>query len=137
MTWREVEQISQSGIEIGSHSATHPYLSRLREAEIHEELRASQAAIEDRIGRRVDSLAYPYGASTPLVRRAAARHFRLACGTRLASVSDGCDTFNLPRLDTYYFQKSLWFRSLGQRRGDLYVGVRRSLRSLRRRGDSE
>ncbi len=91
----------------------------------------SRAAIEDRIGKTVDMFAYPYGDTTPAIRQAIGRHFRLACSTRLAFVSDRADALCLPRLDIFYFQQRLWFQGLGKSYGAGYLAVRALLRGLR------
>lgn len=50
------------GIEVGSHSVRHVHLDVLGRADLQMQLRASRAALEDRIGREVRGLAYPHGA---------------------------------------------------------------------------
>ena len=56
-----VKKIVQGGNEIGTHSATHSYMSRQSEAEIREELRSSCAAIEAVTGKKVELFRAPYG----------------------------------------------------------------------------
>jgi peptidoglycan/xylan/chitin deacetylase (PgdA/CDA1 family) len=133
MGWRELEQIAKLGVTIGCHTVTHPHLSRLSAAEVEEELHRSRSAIEQRLGMAVDTFAYPYGDSTPLVRRVAARHFRLACGTRLAFLSSRSDPLDLPRLDAYYLRGRFWFRGLHKRYGGAYLSARSWLREIGQR----
>jgi peptidoglycan/xylan/chitin deacetylase (PgdA/CDA1 family) len=133
MSWSEVEEISRAGIEIGSHTATHPRMGALTPAEIEEELSASRQAIEQRTGKPVRTLAYPYGESTPLVRAAVRHHFSWACGTRLAYLSPDSDNADLPRLDAYYLQNQFWFEALHSLRGRAYLGLRALLRELRQK----
>jgi peptidoglycan/xylan/chitin deacetylase (PgdA/CDA1 family) len=134
MRWSEVEEIARAGITVGCHTVNHPSLPRLSEGEIEEELRVSQAAIEDRIGKTVDTFAYPYGETTPEIRPAIGRHFRLACSTRLAFVSAQADALSLPRLDVYYLQNQFWFRGLEKSYGASYLAVRGWLRGIRQWG---
>ena len=62
MDWAEVRRLSDAGIEIGSHSVTHPVLAQIGDdAQLERELVDSKAEIEARIGRPVVSLAYPVG----------------------------------------------------------------------------
>jgi peptidoglycan/xylan/chitin deacetylase (PgdA/CDA1 family) len=131
MGWHEVEQVARAGITIGCHTATHPYLGRLSATDLEEELRTSRSTIEQRIGRKADTLAYPYGDSNPQVREAARRHFHLACSTRMAFLSPGSDTLDLPRLDVYYLRSRFWFRGLNKGYGATYLAARSWLRSLR------
>jgi peptidoglycan/xylan/chitin deacetylase (PgdA/CDA1 family) len=132
MRWNEVRQVAQAGIAIGCHTVNHPRLPRLAEGEVEEELRASRTEIEDRVGKAVDTFAYPYGETTPAIRRAVEGHFRFACGTRLAFVSGGADALCLPRLDIYYLQNHFWFRGLWKSYGAGYLAVRAWLRRFRR-----
>ena len=131
MSWSELEQAAKAGVSVGSHTVNHPFLSRLSEAEVEDELRLSRSIIEDRTGRSVTALAYPYGDSSAAVRQAAARHFSLACGTKLAFVSGDSDSMDLPRLDVFYLQRQFWFQGLRTEYGAAYLAARRSLRKLR------
>ena len=56
-----VKKISDNGNEIGTHSATHPYLSKLGESEIRKELTTSSEAIEKITGKKVELFRPPYG----------------------------------------------------------------------------
>jgi peptidoglycan/xylan/chitin deacetylase (PgdA/CDA1 family) len=60
LTWSEVRELSNHGIAFGSHTATHPQLRELSAAAINEEIVSSKNTIEERIGRSVDSFAYPF-----------------------------------------------------------------------------
>lgn len=56
-----IKKISDFGHEIGTHSATHPYMSKLTESAIIKELTSSSKAIEDITGKRVELFRPPYG----------------------------------------------------------------------------
>ena len=56
-----VKKIADAGCEIGTHSATHSYMSRLGEEEIRAELQSSCAAIETVMGKAVELFRAPYG----------------------------------------------------------------------------
>ncbi len=56
-----VKKISDAGHEIGTHSATHPYMSKLDEAAIVKELTSSSQAIERVTGKKVELFRPPYG----------------------------------------------------------------------------
>lgn len=131
MSWSELREIVRDGVMLGSHTATHPYMTRLSAAEIEEELSISQREIEDRVGQPVRAFAYPYGATSPEAREAVRRRFPLACGTKLDFVSQASDAAELPRLDAYYLQDPFWFRSLGAGYGAAYIAARRFLRERR------
>jgi len=61
MTWENLKQLSDAGMEIGSHSLTHKYLNTLSEKDLFSELRNSKIHIEKMIGKEVNSFAYPFG----------------------------------------------------------------------------
>ena len=56
-----IKKISDFGHEIGTHSATHPYMSKLTESAITKELTSSRTAIEDITGKKVELFRPPYG----------------------------------------------------------------------------
>ncbi|MBE5749792.1 MAG: deacetylase [Clostridiales bacterium] len=56
-----VKKISDHGHEIGTHSATHPYMSKLDKSAIEKELTTSSKAIEDITGKKVEVFRPPYG----------------------------------------------------------------------------
>jgi len=60
MDWQDVEYVHANGFEIGSHTMTHPYLTRINQAEAWTEIHDSKTMIEERIGCAVKSFAYPY-----------------------------------------------------------------------------
>ncbi len=56
-----VKKIRYFGNEIGTHSATHSYMSKLSESEIEAELATSSQAIESVTGEKVNLFRPPYG----------------------------------------------------------------------------
>ncbi len=93
-----LREIQSRGIEVGSHTHTHPRLSRLPTSEVAEELRRSKAILEDLLGREVPSFCYPYGDLDARVRgEVAAAGYELACATWRGSARPGADLLALPR----------------------------------------
>jgi peptidoglycan/xylan/chitin deacetylase (PgdA/CDA1 family) len=74
LTWREVAELQQAGIEFGSHTVHHPKLVDLEWPEIENELRESKREIEEHLGAAACSFAYPY--AFPQSERRFAKHFR-------------------------------------------------------------
>ncbi len=56
-----VKKIDEKGHEIGTHSSTHSYMSKLSEAQIRDELTTSSEAIESVTGKKVALFRPPYG----------------------------------------------------------------------------
>lgn len=61
MTWSQAEEMSRHGISFQSHTCTHPDLSRCDRRSALDELIRSRETLENRLGRPVRALAYPYG----------------------------------------------------------------------------
>ena len=55
------KKIVEKGHELGTHSRTHPYMSKLSKAEIIDELTTSSQAIESLTGQKVTLFRPPYG----------------------------------------------------------------------------
>lgn len=67
MDWDQIRELLPAGITFGSHTCTHPRLTQLSQAQALEELAQSRALVEARLGQPCHAVAYPYGASSPLV----------------------------------------------------------------------
>jgi peptidoglycan/xylan/chitin deacetylase (PgdA/CDA1 family) len=57
----EARSLAASGMELGSHSLTHPDLRGLDDRALEREVRESKAAVEELTGRPCRTFAYPYG----------------------------------------------------------------------------
>jgi peptidoglycan/xylan/chitin deacetylase (PgdA/CDA1 family) len=73
LTWDQLRELAAAGWEVGSHTRTHPRLTRVDDTTLERELRDSRAACERELGRACRSLAYPFGAFDERVAAAAAR----------------------------------------------------------------
>jgi peptidoglycan/xylan/chitin deacetylase (PgdA/CDA1 family) len=71
MGWDELRDLASRGWEVGSHTRSHPRLSRLGDAEIAAELAESRRECEERMGAPCRSIAYPYSDYDARVVRAA------------------------------------------------------------------
>lgn len=99
LSWSQIGEAADAGIEIGAHSHGHPQLDQLPGSQLWRELADSKSALEDRLGRPVRGLAYPFGYSDAQVRRTAREvGHEYACAVGNTVVSQHWDTFALPRL---------------------------------------
>jgi peptidoglycan/xylan/chitin deacetylase (PgdA/CDA1 family) len=73
MGWEELRGLAAEGWEVGSHTRTHPRLSRIEDDRIETELTASRSECEENIGVPCTSLAYPYSDYDERAVRAAAK----------------------------------------------------------------
>lgn len=99
MGWADIRCCLNAGIEIGSHTVTHPYLTRLGEIPLRAELSDSKTELENRIGREVTAFCYPYGDVDMRVRGTVRRTgYGAAVTTRFRHHQLGDDLVDLPRL---------------------------------------
>jgi peptidoglycan/xylan/chitin deacetylase (PgdA/CDA1 family) len=61
LDWSQVKEILEAGFEVGAHTYTHPNLARLPGPDLQDELGRSRRVIEDRVGRPISMMAYPFG----------------------------------------------------------------------------
>jgi peptidoglycan/xylan/chitin deacetylase (PgdA/CDA1 family) len=61
ITWDQARKMASAGAEIGSHGLTHRSLTGMPIDEAKAEIVKSKAVIEDRIHRRCDHFAFPFG----------------------------------------------------------------------------
>ena len=109
MDWQALRAAASQGVEIGSHTVTHPHLPQLSDAELDSELRDSKTELEDELGRPCRHLAYPYGDEDDRVRSAARR----AGYDAAFAVDPGrgrSDRFAVPRLAVYRHDTAAGFR---------------------------
>jgi peptidoglycan/xylan/chitin deacetylase (PgdA/CDA1 family) len=108
MTASQVREWISAGHEIGSHSLTHPYLTRLSAARAREEISASRKKLEDLFGVSIQHFCYPYGdwneSVGELVPEAG---YKTACTTDPGVNQSGDSPFALKRFTARYPSRSL------------------------------
>ena len=110
MDWGEAANLLAQGMEIGSHSRTHPFLTTLSETEMEDQIRGSKETIEDRLGRPVRFFCYPHGLQDARVRRVVrAARYAGACSTQAGGNRPGVDPFRLLRAEISYHDTSWSF----------------------------
>ncbi|MFI0421491.1 polysaccharide deacetylase family protein [Spongiactinospora sp. 9N601] len=99
LSWGQAREAADSGIEIGGHSHSHPQLDQLPGPALRQELRRNKALLEDRLGRPVTTMAYPFGYSSARVRvETRAAGYLAACAVGNAMTTERHDVLALPRL---------------------------------------
>jgi peptidoglycan/xylan/chitin deacetylase (PgdA/CDA1 family) len=61
MDWDEILRLKKNGVAFGSHTRSHPFLSKLPVPRIEDEVANSKSHIEERLQIPVESFCYPYG----------------------------------------------------------------------------
>jgi peptidoglycan/xylan/chitin deacetylase (PgdA/CDA1 family) len=97
--WRELREMAAAGMEIGSHSLTHPFLHRADPDEIRREFGESKRIIEDGLGQAVQFASLPRGSAAPgmgaLIKELGYHAF---CTSEPGLVSVRTDPYEVPRI---------------------------------------
>lgn len=130
MSWEQVRDAADTGVEIGAHTMTHPDLTKLSPEAIERELAESRDAIAERLGEKVETFAYPYGHTNGIAEGVAARMFAASCTTTLRRASN--QPLNaLPRVDVYYTRTGEQLERCVNGRMDGYLAIRRWGRAVK------
>jgi peptidoglycan/xylan/chitin deacetylase (PgdA/CDA1 family) len=107
LDWDGVRELDGAGWQIGSHTCSHPKLTRLGDAELIRELRDSRMVVERELRKPCRSIAYPYGDLDDRVAHAAgAAGYELGVGLP-DHWRDSTDPLQLPRVGVYHGQAGL------------------------------
>lgn len=131
MSWHQIREMHQSGFEFGSHTSTHPDLTRVSVGRAELEIKRSQAEIQERLGAVATAFAYPYGSYNSVIKGIVQKHFLAACSTKLGKVEISSDPFLLKRVDTYYLSTDRLFAGLATRSLERYLQLRQTLREVK------
>lgn len=121
----QVRQLAKEGVEFGSHSVSHPHLSRLSPDVLETELVLSRRAIESATEQPCRYFAYPYGDVSPSVRFQVSEQFSAAVTTEIRVASHTSDPFLLPRIDASYFTPAALVGTVYTLTGLAYIAARR------------
>jgi peptidoglycan/xylan/chitin deacetylase (PgdA/CDA1 family) len=131
LTWQQAGELARNGIEIGSHTSTHPDLRRVSDSEAQREIAGSRMKIEDHLGQEVVSFAYPFGETNAIAKEYVKKEFQAACTTVLQR-ANGKALHSLPRIDMYYLRTQRMLQRLLDGQMDWYLNFRRLGRIVRR-----
>ena len=68
LSWDNLQALLASGMTIGSHSVSHPYLTRITDPEkLSNEISGSKSILESKLGITVNEFAYPFGLYDPAI----------------------------------------------------------------------
>jgi len=95
----QLRQLADEGIEIASHTLTHPDLTTLDDAGVRRELTESKALLEEITGREIKCVSYPYGnADRRVISAARAAGYHGGCITRHGKLGPATDPLAIPRI---------------------------------------
>ena len=107
LSWAQIREMAKAGVDIQSHSYTHPFLTKRRHsfdedryaAWLQRELAESKRVLEKETGRKVQFLAYPYGDYDSRVAETAAKAgYDAAVTCDFGAVRRGSDPLKMKRV---------------------------------------
>jgi peptidoglycan/xylan/chitin deacetylase (PgdA/CDA1 family) len=127
-----LRKMADAGVEIGSHSWSHPSLPDVPDAALSREVIESSERLAEALQVAVRHFAYPYGHRSDRERALVAKQYRTAVSTCSMLVSTGSDPHDLPRIDCHDLRVALRLRVLDRFSLRPYLAVRRGARVVRR-----
>ncbi len=101
VTWDQAREMARGGIEIGSHTVSHPILPHVDAGRLSYELRQSRQRLEQMLDREITLFCYPNGDYDARVHDAVARAgYRLAVTIEWGLNDRGTDPLALRRIHT-------------------------------------
>jgi peptidoglycan/xylan/chitin deacetylase (PgdA/CDA1 family) len=145
MSWEALREAVGAGVEIGSHSQTHPQLDLLPTIDVSREITDSKMVLEDQLQLPVGSFAYPFGYWNRSVRAAVVdAGYSSACAVRDLTSTTVEDRHTISRwmvpfgMDAAALLRTLATRSgrVAELRSDARAGASRLLRraGVKKRG---
>ncbi len=99
-TWDQAREMASAGIEIGSHTVSHPILTNVDAERLTSELEDSKIIIQREIGTNTVHFCYPNGDYAERERNAVEQAgYASAVSTEIRLCSDSADRFQIPRID--------------------------------------
>jgi peptidoglycan/xylan/chitin deacetylase (PgdA/CDA1 family) len=102
LTWAQAREMASAGVEIGSHTVSHPILTTLDDGTLRDELVESKRRVETELGGECLSFAYPNGSPAdfgPREKRVL-RESGYHCGLSLnGSLNDHPDLYEVDRIN--------------------------------------
>ncbi|MFQ5674969.1 MAG: polysaccharide deacetylase family protein [bacterium] len=114
MNWKQIRELANAGMEIGSHTLTHPYLTELTKEKVRSEFAQSKQIIEDQIQQPCHSLAIPYGFNKPEYEQIAKEcGYKGVCDSKVSFQSQFQSTFSrIHRMGVRSHNDVRWLRLL-------------------------
>lgn len=118
ISWEQAREMDKNGVNIESHTVTHPILTNINETDLEFELTESRRILSERLNREVKIFCYPNGNVSARESNAAAKsNYDCAVTTEIRLSNSTDNLFLLPRIDaepemTRFIQSTSGFDSL-------------------------
>jgi peptidoglycan/xylan/chitin deacetylase (PgdA/CDA1 family) len=108
LSWEQIRELCEFGFGFGSHTVNHPDLTRIEPRFVGYELKKSKDVLEDKLGKEVCFLSYPFGKYNRFVQEEAERTgYKRAYTLCFKNEEDGSGPFAQKRWGIYLFDSPL------------------------------
>jgi len=98
MNWQQIKELSENGVNIGNHSASHAHMPNSPSSQSTKDVRRASTRLKQMIGHSPSLFAYPYGeVSLELAKLIEAEGFMAAFGQQSGVIGSAPGYYNLPR----------------------------------------
>jgi len=99
LSWGEIQEMSQGGVDFGSHTFSHAHLASVSQEQCLNELSVSKKIIEEKVQKKALALAYPFGSRDAFSRRVEddAQQIGFEVGFSLINEESDSDAFTFGR----------------------------------------
>ncbi len=132
LSWHQIREMRDAGMDIGAHTCTHPRLTELPTERVRAEILGARTIIQEMLGQPVACFAYPFGRYDARIRDLAMRHFSCALSDKLGFVTASSDPFALERVDAHFLRSDRTAALMVSEWFPWYVAARRVTRGLKR-----
>ena len=100
ISWPQIIEMAAGGIHFGSHTVSHPNLTRVTDEELNHELTDSKMILESKLQQPIDTIAYPIGTPSAFNAKvlSAARNNNFKLGLTYVSGANSLPLSNLMSL---------------------------------------
>ena len=134
LSWNEIKEMDQYGIQFGAHTLNHPYLTQIHIEEAEIEILSSKRIIEDHLQKKIDFFAYPYGDFDKHIKKIVSQLFIGSCSTNLGFACNKSDLYALERIDYFYIKNDWIMKQLLSLNFATYLKCRNILRTVKKIG---
>lgn len=131
LDWDAIGRLAEEGVSIASHTETHPDLRRADAEQLRDELHGAADRIAQLTGGPPKSLAYPFGYYDDAVLGEVRGAYQYACTTEMGVLSRAPDPHQLPRLDSFYYQRPDRIERFGSKGFRRHLWARGAARRVR------
>lgn len=111
LTWQQIKEMSDNGINFESHTLSHITLPKASDEEVYAQLVNSKQALEWRLGKKVEYLAYPGGKyDQRIIQLAKAAGYRAAFTVNLGRNRMNSTMYTLNRIPIFGGVSHTFFR---------------------------